>query len=68
LASDFLLAGFQEPFMICISRVATVTELSQSKNGFLRKNNNTFRTEQMQGDLEPPKKDLFGGKSKQRGL
>ena len=68
LASDLLLAGFPESFMICISRVAGVTELSQSKNGFLRKNNNTFRTEQMQGDIEPPKKDLFGGKSKQRGL
>jgi len=61
LANDFLQSGFIEPFLISLSRVATMLELSQSKGGFLRRNSNTLRTENMHGEMEPPKKNLFGG-------
>ena len=61
LANDFLQAEMIEPFLICLSRVATMLELSQSKGGFLRKQMNTLRTESKHGELEPPKKKLLGG-------
>jgi len=64
LANDFLQAEMIEPFLITLSRVATMLELSQSKGGFLRKQMNTLRTEAFHGDLEPPKKKLFGTKDK----
>jgi len=65
LANDFLHADMIEPFLICLSRVATLLEISQSKGGFLRKQMNTLRMENMQGEIEPPKKSLFGaGKNK----
>ncbi len=67
LANDFLQAQMVEPFVICLSRVATMLELSQSKGGFLRKMMNTLRTEAMHGELEPPKKQLFGAKDKNKG-
>ena len=60
LAGDMLQAGMIEPFVICLSRVATVLELSQSKGGFLRKQQNTFRHEQTKEQIEPAKKSLFG--------
>lgn len=60
LANDFLQAGYIEPFLICISRVATITELSQSKGGFLRRGMNTLRHENVNQELEPKKKTLFG--------
>jgi len=61
LAGDFLKENMIRPFLICLSRVATVTELAQSKGGFLRKNMNTLRTENVDEYLEPKKKSLFGG-------
>ena len=68
LASDYLQVGFLECFVICIERVASLTELSQSKNGFLRRRMNTFTAESLQGELEPPKKSLFGkGGGQQHG-
>lgn len=66
LANDLLQNGNTEPFIIALSRVATMLELSQSKNGFLRKNINTFRQETMTGELEPKKKSLFGGAGKKK--
>lgn len=60
LANDFLQCGFVEPFLICLSEVAGIMETSQSKGGFLRKQHNTFTTEQKQQNLEPPKKSLWG--------
>ena len=66
LANDFLQAEMIEPFLICLSRVATVLELSQSKGGFLRRRMNTFTSEHFQSELEPVKKSLFGSKSKQQ--
>ena len=62
LANDLLKAGFVEPFIIALSRVATIVELSQSKSGFLRRRNNTLTTEQYQTNLSPQKKSLFGAK------
>lgn len=62
LANDFLQCGFVEPFLICLSEVAGILETSQSKNGFLRKQQNTFTTEQRQQMIEPPKKSLWGTK------
>ena len=62
LAGDFLdcTPTFVEPFMICLRRVATILELSQSKGGFLRKRMNTFTQESYQTDMSPPKKNMFG--------
>ena len=62
LAGDFLKTEFPEPFMICIARLATILELSQSRGGFLRKEQNTLRQEARSELLEPSKKSLFGGK------
>jgi len=67
LAGDFLQAGMIEPFLISLSRVATVLELSQSKNGFLRRRMHTLTTESMSGEIEPPKKGLFGTTKKKEG-
>lgn len=67
LANDMLQAEMIEPFLICLSRVATMLELSQSKGGFLRRMMNTLRTEHLQGELDPPKKRLFGDKNKKGG-
>ena len=60
LGADCLSAGFTEPFIICLSRVATKLELSQSKGGFLRKRLNTLTNESVKRDDEPAKKGLFG--------
>lgn len=65
LAGDFLKTEFPEPFMICISRVATILELSQSRGGFLRKEQNTLRQDTRNEILEPSKKSLFGGKKQE---
>ena len=68
LAGDFLQANMVEPFLISLSRVATILELSQSKGGFLRRKMNTFTQENIQNQLEPPKKSLFGaGKKGENG-
>lgn len=66
LASDFLQEDFLEPFIVCLSRSATVLELSQSRGGFLRKRQTTLTTEEYKKDLEPAKKSLITGKSKQK--
>ncbi|RLC36021.1 hypothetical protein DRH27_05910, partial [Candidatus Falkowbacteria bacterium] len=46
LAGDFLRVFMLDAFNTCIARVATITELAQSKGGFLRRQLNTLRTEQ----------------------
>lgn len=66
LANDFLQAEMIEPFLISLSRVATMLELSQSKGGFLRRKMNTFTQEKIDKS-EPPKKSLFGGHKKNEG-
>ena len=67
LANDLLLADMIRSFLICLSRAASLLEITQSKNGFLRKRMNTFTQENFKTDLEPPKKSIFGGKKKQEG-
>lgn len=59
LAGDFLQVDMIEPFLITLSRVASVLETSQSKKGFLRKRMNTITSESYTSD-EPKKKTLFG--------
>lgn len=61
LAGDLLKVDMIEPFIISLSRTASITETSQSKKGFLRKILNTIRSENVNQQLEPPKKSLFGG-------
>lgn len=64
LAGDCLREGYMEAFATSLSRAASKLELSQSKNGFLRKRQNTLTTENLQGDMEPKKKQLlFGAKN-----
>ena len=66
LSGDMLREGFPESFATCLGRLATKLELSQSKNGFLRKRQNTLTTENLSGDVEPPKKRILNfGKSRQ---
>lgn len=60
LAGDLLKSDMFKAFMVSLSRVATVLELSQSKGGFLRKNMNTLTTEEKHQMLNPPKKKLMG--------
>jgi len=68
LAGDFLQEDQIEPFLICLKRVATILELSQSKGGFLRRRMNTFTQESNTFEKEPPKKSLFGtGKNNRAG-
>lgn len=68
LAGDLLRDGYMESFATALGRAATILELSQSKNGFLRRRQNTLTQEHMQGELEPNKKRLlFGNKNNQGG-
>jgi len=65
LANDYLQAKMVQPFLICLSRVATVLELSQSKKGFLRRRMNTLSQEHINIDNEPKKASLFGKTKKE---
>ena len=67
LANDLLSVDMVEPFLIALSRSASILETSQSKGGFLRRMMNTLRQEHIQQQLEPPKKKFFGGQSENRG-
>ena len=66
LAADCLRVDMIEPFLVCLSRTATVLELSQSRGGFLRNRQNTLTTEQRLSSLEPNKRSLFTGKEVKR--
>lgn len=61
-AADLLEDGDAECFITCMTRAATILELSQSKNGFLRKRMHTVTSENINRDNEPPKRGLFGQK------
>lgn len=65
LAGDFLQSDMVRPFLISLSRAATAIELSQSKNGFLRRRMGTLTKENYLTENEPPKKSIFGGNKKQ---
>jgi hypothetical protein len=62
LASDFLMINMIEPFIVCLNKVASILELSQSLGGFLRNRQNTLTTEQKISNLEPAKRSLLTGK------
>jgi hypothetical protein len=64
LAGDYLQAGMTEPFLICLSRVITILELSQSRGGFLRRRMNTLSQEHISVESEPKKANLFGKSAK----
>lgn len=59
LANEWIAEGFSDPFNIALGRIAGKLELSQSKNGFLRKNNNTARLEKSLARTDPERKGLF---------
>jgi len=61
LAHDYLQQNLLEPFTICMSRVASKTELSQSKQGFLRKLMRTFTGESI--SINEDRKKSFLNKS-----
>jgi len=61
LAGDLLQADMIKSFLIALSRVASVVEISQSKGGFLRRRINTMTSEQHYQGLEPTKKGIFSG-------
>jgi len=68
LAGDFLKCDFVNPFLVCLSRVASVLELSQSRGGFLRNRQSTLTEERILkgygalSGIEPPKKSILTGK------
>lgn len=61
LAGDFLECKLYKPFLICLRRVITTLELSHSRGGFFRRLLQTFRTENVTQQINPPKKSMFGG-------
>jgi hypothetical protein len=62
LANDLLIEGFEECFNIVLERVAAKLELCQSKRGFLRNKMNTYTQENINTNLEPPKRNFMGMK------
>jgi hypothetical protein len=65
IAGDFLRFNMIEPFLISLSRAATIIETSQSKGGFVRKMGNTIRREDFHQEIPQPKKGLMGGGDKE---
>lgn len=67
LAGDCLRADYIRSFVKALSLAVTVLETSQSRGGFLRKRQGTITQEKKTGELEPPKKSLFGLRKKTPG-
>ena len=68
LANDYLSENMVEPFIISLSRAVSIMETSQSKGGFLRRQQNTLTQKHISQNMEPPKKGFFGAsKEKQPG-
>ena len=70
LGSDIITEGYRaniadimyEPFTVCLSKGAVISETSQGKKGFLRKINTTFTNVSIKrGSDEPAKKSLLTG-------
>jgi len=61
LAGDLLQADMIKAFLIALSRSATVIEISQSKNGFLRRRSTTITSENKYEGLDPKKHNVFTG-------
>lgn len=65
LASDLIFSlppEYLKPVMIEIERAAAVTETSQGRGGFLRKQQNTFTQEHRVNPLDEKKSFISGGK------
>ena len=64
LANDLLAEGFKDPFIVCLGRVASRLELSQSRGGFFRKIINTlfYKSEENKSSVEPKKKSILSSK------
>ena len=67
LATDYLVEGMIPPFISALSRAVTILETSQSKGGFLRKQQNTLTQKNINENREAPKKGFFGGAKKDNG-
>ncbi len=68
LAGDYLSVNFREAFIVCLSRVASIIEVNQSRKGFLREINNTIlQKTSYEGLSEPAKRSLVTGKSQKDG-
>jgi hypothetical protein len=67
LCSDTIMENYPQTAMICLSRAASVLELSQSIDGFLRSKHISLVTEQNITQKEQPvKRGIFGlGKKKE---
>jgi hypothetical protein len=59
-AGDCLQFNLKKSFLITIKSAISKMEISQSKNGFLRKRMGTLTTENITNELEPKKKSFFG--------
>jgi len=59
LAQDLLKEELFKPFIIALTRVATRIELSQSKNGFLRRRPNAIETKQSSTMNDSKKSGFF---------
>lgn len=60
LAYSFMeLEGQQESAIKCVSKLASVSEPAQSRQGFLRKRGGTITTENVNKSDAPPRKGLF---------
>jgi len=67
LASDFLKERYLDAFIICLSRVASTIEISQSKGGFLRKRLNTH-TKEERSQIDIPKKNGLFHQNPNKGV
>lgn len=59
LANNYLFFGETEAFLISLSNVINLLELSQSRGGFFRRRSNTLTQEHFSQELEPEKKNFF---------
>lgn len=64
-SGDCLQMGLKGSFLLIIERVATTTEISQSKQGFLRRRMGTLTNENISNDIEPKRKNIFGMSKKE---
>lgn len=62
LAGDVLEANLPRSHITSLQRSAVKLEVSQSVGGFFRKRSNTITSENFTNELDPNKKNFFGGK------
>lgn len=59
IATDCLTENYPESFRLSLSRVISIIEISQSRDGFMRKQMNTISMETKTINEEPKKKSIF---------